>query len=129
MKYIEVWPNYNQSRPDNVLSKHPVDHDDHGAHQLESSAEEEEVGTSAGHDDDGEAVLRTAEAKQPASNIECIMEEEINTIADLRGTQTTTRRQAMRKRTREGQSCMFSLKICLNQKKYRVSQEMRTLEA
>ena len=44
---------YNTKRPDNVLCKHPVHHDDHGAHQLESSAEEEEVGTRAGHDDDG----------------------------------------------------------------------------
>ncbi len=32
------------------LSQHPVDHDDHGSHQLEAPAEEEEVRTRAGHD-------------------------------------------------------------------------------
>ncbi len=32
------------------LSQHPVDHDDHGPHQLEAPAEEEEVRTRAGHD-------------------------------------------------------------------------------
>ena len=41
--------------------------------------------------------------------VHLISETEDNSY--LRGTQSTTRKQAMRKRTREGQSCMFSMKI------------------
>ena len=35
--------------PEEVLSQHPVDHDDHGSDQLEAAAEEEEVGPVAQH--------------------------------------------------------------------------------
>ena len=37
-----------EGHPD--LGEHSVDHDDHGPHQLEAAAEEEEVGTSTRHD-------------------------------------------------------------------------------
>ena len=52
------------NEPDNVLSQHPVHHDDHGPDQLEASAEEEEVGACAHHDAYGEAVLEEDEDEE-----------------------------------------------------------------
>ena len=98
------------SRPDNILRQHSVDHNDHGPDQFKSSAEKQKVRPGAGHNHDREAVLRIAETKYPAA-VKILFNVKIFPY-HLRGTQSTTRRQAMRKRTRDGQSCMFSLNIC-----------------
>ena len=57
-----------------VLGQHPVDHDHHGADQLEPATEEEEVESVAEHDQLGHRVLQAVEAGQPDWNAE--LEEE-----------------------------------------------------
>ena len=40
-----------RSKPDNVLSQHPVHHDHHGSNQLESATEEQKIWSSKCHND------------------------------------------------------------------------------
>ena len=48
-----------------VLCQHPIDHDHHGADQLEAATEEEEVEAVAEHDQLGHRVLQAVETGKP----------------------------------------------------------------
>ena len=53
-----------RAEPSQVLGHHPVDHGDHGANQLYSPAEEEEVEAVAEHAHCGEDVLEVGETEK-----------------------------------------------------------------
>ena len=54
--------------PDNILSQHSVDHNDHGTDKFESSAEKQKVRSGPGHNDNGQTILGIAETEKSAVN-------------------------------------------------------------
>ena len=72
------------SKSHQILSKHSVDHDDHGTNKFETSAEEEEVETIAKHYKLSQGILQMVKTEKPCRQAE-LKKHTRDEKADTRG--------------------------------------------